>query len=243
METNKTLSNFIHEILLDYYNRNPRDYHYFAVGAGPRTLILDKFTSDIDQIYPTFLKKVKDKTIRVTHFDPIFNNRKRIDFLQEYFKVMNFSYDDSEGMHCWRSHDQRVEIFVIPEAFDIQNEMQFIKALINYHIIYNSYLVFQEYYGFSNGGNSLFKIHRHLYSSLEDEKSKDIYKKKILFDITYGEAHCMTDMETSIPFVDVNEDFINFCILSKQERLAYLDTQPNINSIIKKDWNKTFFNY
>jgi hypothetical protein len=242
MENNKTLSNFIHEILLDYYNRNHREYHYFAVGAGPRTLNLDKFTCDIDQIYPKFLKEIKDKTIRVTHFDPIFKNKDRIDFLDKYFTVMNFSYDDSEGIHCWRSYDQRVEIFVIPNELDIPNEMQFITALVNHHIIYNSYLVFQEYYGLSNGGNSLFKISRHLYSSLEDEKSKDIYKKKILFDITYGEAHCMTNMETSIPFVDDNGDFINLCILSKKERLTYLDTQPNINSIINKDWIKIFFN-
>lgn len=240
MEMNKTISNFIHEILLDYYNRNPRDYHYFAVGAGPRTLTLDKFSSDIDQLYPTFLKKVKDKTIRVTHFDPIFRNKDRIDFLKVYFKVMNFSYDDSEGMHCWRSHDHKIEIFVIPEILDIPNEMHFIKALVNHHIINNSYLVFQEYYGLSNGSTSLFKIHRYLYASLEDEKSKHIYKKKIIFDITYGEAHCMTNMETSAPFVDINGDFINFCILSKQERLTYLDSQPNINSIINKDWVKTF---
>ena len=51
----------------------------------------------------------------------------------------------------------------------------------------------------------------------------------------------MTNMETSAPFVDINGDFINLCILSKQERLEYLDSQPNINSIINKDWIKTFF--
>jgi hypothetical protein len=69
------------------------------------------------------LKKVKDKTIRVTHFVPILKNEDRINFLKVYFKVMNFNYDDSEGMHCWRSNDHKIEIFVIPETLDIPNEM------------------------------------------------------------------------------------------------------------------------
>jgi hypothetical protein len=71
--------------LLQYCAANARDYTYIGIGSKNRTADIYNFTPDMDQILPCFLDNVKDKTIRVIHFDPLFAPEYDNGFLKRYF--------------------------------------------------------------------------------------------------------------------------------------------------------------
>ena len=131
-------SNHTIDFLLDFISKNPRDFTYFAVGSGPRTTELNNFNSQLDQIFPTFLRdyiSFSDSTIRVVHYDPVFKLEDEITFLKTYFNSLknigfDFKYDSSEYLPTWRTSDYRIEVFVIGEEFDIINETQVIESMI-----------------------------------------------------------------------------------------------------------------
>ena len=77
--------------LLDWIEKNPREYTYFALGSAPRYTEMSKFTAEIDQIYPRFLRKV-NKTIRIIHFDQLFERDDNFAFLYEYFDSLGFNH-------------------------------------------------------------------------------------------------------------------------------------------------------
>jgi hypothetical protein len=220
MSTNHTI-----DFLLDFISKNPRDFTYFAVGSVPRTTKLNDFIPELDQIFPTFLREYinySDSTIRVVHYDPLFKQEHNISFLKDYFASLDsigldFKYDSSEYLPTWRTSDYRIEVFVIAEEFDIQNEIQVIESMVQNHLKTNTKLVFQEYYGLSNGSTSLINIHKQFYNSTIQQLKK-IYQSNILFDITYGESHCMTNMVVEKPLFDNYGNFINLCILNNEER-------------------------
>ena len=225
--------------LLDWIEKNPREYTYFALGSAPRYTEMSKFTAEIDQIYPRFLRKV-NKTIRIIHFDQLFERDDNFAFLYEYFDSLGFNHSMINNMNCWTSDDHIIEVFIIPQNMDIMNELPYIYDMVKHHIKYNSYFVFQEYFGFSNGPVSLVKLHRQIYDSIIDESQKNIYKNKVLFDITYGEAHCLTNMEMSEPFVNMMGDFINLSILVDNERLQYIGINQSIDSHFINEYSKMY---
>jgi hypothetical protein len=240
-------SNHTIDFLLDFISKNPRDFTYFAVGSVPRTTKLNDFISELDQIFPTFLREYinySDSTIRVVHYDPLFKQEHNISFLKDYFASLNsigldFIYDSSEYLPTWRTSDYRIEVFVIAEGFDIQNEIQVIESMVQNHLKTNTKLVFQEYYGLSNGSTSLINIHKQFYNSTIQQLKK-IYQSNILFDITYGESHCTTNMAVEKPLFDNYGNFINLCILNNEEREKLIGTNVKFDSIYKKLMIKNF---
>ena len=143
-------SNQTIDLLLDFFQKNPRDFTYFAVGSYPRYLNFEEFTLEIDQIFPMFLRDFinsNDETIRVVHYDPMFNNTDGLDFLHKYFKslsslTLDFKYSDDDGFHCWRTSDYRIEVFIIGEEFNIPYEKLHIHSMIMHHLTTNTKLVF-----------------------------------------------------------------------------------------------------
>jgi len=242
-------SNLMIHSLLDFFQRNPRDFTYFAVGSSPRILDVEKLTPELDQIFPTFLRDYitsKDDTIRVVHYDPVFNQEAVINFLHQYFKslsslTLDFKYDDQDGILHWFTTDYRIEVFVLGQSFDIPNEIENIKSMITHHLNTKTKLVFQEYYGLSNGANSLVHMHKEFYQSISPEH-KELYKQNILFDITYGEAHCMTDMLNEKPMLDDFGNFINLCILTFEEKNELIGINERFDNIYKKENIKKFMN-
>ena len=235
-------SNQTIDLLLDFFQRNPRDYTYFAVGSGPRTIQLEAFIPELDQIFPSFLREYisfNEDTIRIVHYDSVFNKKEVINFLNIYFKKLGFNYDDSDGFLSWKTPDHRIEVFVIGEDFDIPNELKHIQSMIKHYLDTNTKLVFQEYYGLSNGPSSLIQIHKQFYEATS-QNFKEVYKQNILFDITYGEAHCMTNMAVEKPMLDDYGNFINFCILDKDEREKIIGINKKFDEIYRKIIIKKF---
>lgn len=244
MSTNHTI-----DFLLDFISKNPRDFTYFAVGSGPRESKLNNFNAQLDQIFPTFLRdyiSYSDSTIRVVHYDPVFEQEDRIIFLKTYFDSLknigfDFKYDSSEYLPTWKTSDYKIEVFVIGEVFDIINETPVIESMIQHHLKTNTKLVFQEYYGLSNGSTSLIQMHKQFYNSTSP-KLKERYLHNILFDITYGEAHCMTNMEVEKPMLDNYGNFINLCLLSSEEKEKLIGVNEKFDNIYKKLIIKNYIN-
>jgi hypothetical protein len=167
-----------------------------------------------------------------------------INFLKTYFASLtsiglDFKYDSSEFLPTWRTSDYKIEVFVIGEEFDIINETPVIESMIKHHLKTNTKLVFQEYYGLSNGSTSLIKMHKQFYNFMSLELKKR-YQNNILFDITYGEAHCMTNMKIEKPMFDNYGNFINLCILNNAERDELIGVNENFDIIYKKLMIKNF---
>jgi hypothetical protein len=205
--------------ILNYVQANPREYTYLGIGSKNRTNDLTKFTPDLDQILPCFLKDVK-KTIRVIHFDPAFSND--YNFLSSYFKSKGFTNDG----HVWISEDFRIEVIICPQMFDFEDD--FIRPLIRQTIEHKAQLVVQAYTGWE-----LSNIFKKLYGEFEG-RDKEYIRQNVLFDITYGtECHCMTNMTEHAPMLDKNGKFYNFILYNEAEILQSIGLHPRMNKLIE----------
>jgi hypothetical protein len=235
------MDSIIFYFLISYFQANPRDLTYFGIGTYPRVQLLEQFTPEVDQLIPVFLKdqiKKSTDTIRILLIDPQFD--KCMDFLHQYFLSTSYDldYDDSDGFHRWISSDQRIEIFVINMymrntgsigTYGIPHEIinihdTFLKDITNIILQNNSKLIVQDYTGADTR-----EIFRNLYNI---SNNKELFKKKILFDITYGENHCHIDLTTEKPIFDPRGDFINIILLNIDELRPLFDYHPKIKKYI-----------
>jgi hypothetical protein len=212
------------------YNRlNSRDITFVGIGTTPRITNLDQFTDRIDQIIPLFIKNIKEKTIRLIHFDSVFE--RCIDFLHVYFQSKNFTYDNQEMMHIWRSADHKIEVIINTFYFCYDEHKFFLNELIetcftnpNKHAKF----ILQD---FTGTDSSI------MFTQLYNETSipqKNMFREKILFDISYGNNHCDLDLIKYEPIYDPNGDFINILLMDINELRIYLDYHPLIKEHVQK---------
>lgn len=205
--------------VLRYTRANPREYTYIGIGSKNRTNDLTKFTADLDQILPCFVKDVS-KTIRAIHFDPRFSDD--YEFLQKYFGSKGFTYDGN----VWISADFRIEVIICPRMFEWDDD--FMNTTIKQTIADKSQLVVQEF-----TGRELADNFKQLYSQFSDS-DKHYICQNVLFDITYGTAcHCMTDMTEHAPMLDKNGKFYNFTLYDEQDMLQSIGIHPRMNKLIE----------
>jgi hypothetical protein len=215
----------VHEEIVNYIIRNPRDITYIGLGSSPRFSKLDEFTSKIDQILPVFMMdliKNTTKTIRVIHYDPMFEHT--LEFLQLYFnsKNLELTYDCNE-MHSWTSKDQQIEIIICCIEFNFSDNTFY--ELVNIFLYSNTKLILQSYTGFE-----LLYIFQKLYHM---SPMKEKFKNNILFDITYNQdCCCMTDMSKYKPFYNNRNNFMNILLLNEAEMFNLIGNNDEINKII-----------
>jgi hypothetical protein len=224
---------YILEEINRYCSRNAYNLTFIGIGTAPRTNILDQFTSRIDQIMPIFIDLDLYQTIRIIHFDPRFSES--IDFLHEYFdsKDIPFKYDNSEGMHVWRSADNTIEIIINSFSFNFTNEFNntlsnqdwFLEEMVN--TIYDkNKLIVQSY-----SGKDTSIIFRKLYNNSLNQSN---FKKNIIFDVGYGENNCDLDPHKYQPIYDKDYNFINILVLNFDELKNYINYNPIIKEFIIK---------
>jgi hypothetical protein len=210
--------------LISYCSSNSREYTYIGIGSKNRVNEVSKFTPDMDQIMPCFLDTIKDKTIRMIHFDPQFATEDN-NFLTRYFNSKGFSVQDIGGHRSWVSSDFRIEVIIVSEMFD-ENSL-FLKAMMSQAIKYKSKLVVQMY-----TGSSMDKLFKNLYYCFI-ESEKQYIRDNILFDITYGDSHCMTNMTENAPMIDKNGKFYNFLLYSENDMFNSIGLLPKMDELIK----------
>lgn len=219
--------NFILSELIDYTSNNLRDYTYIGIGSAPNTRPLNEHS---DQILPVFLEDIiRDtfKSIRVMHFDPKFELY--MEYLHTYFGEKGYIYNDHDGMHIWKSKDNRIEIIINNIEIYINHENDgFLEAMVKNILMNKNKLVVQQ---FTGGG--LTEFHKYVYSCTT-EINRELYKKNILFDITYGmNCSCGTDMAIYKPFYDEEGNFYNILLYTPAELISVLGKNPKIDEYIK----------
>jgi len=185
----------------------PADYTYIGIGSAPH-LPIEQLDAQTDQLIPVFILNVlgtTNYTVRCIHIDPAFN----LNTLQAYFNKQtlglvytSFTHIDSYEYHMW-SND-RIEMIFMFESFDHE---WFLDDFCQMTIDTKKMLVYQDY----TGHNSI-PLFKRLY---QNSTNRRVFKKKILFDITYGNDYgCMTNLSKYWPLYDSYGDFINLHLLS-----------------------------
>ena len=233
-DENRLPNEFVLNELDNFIRVNPRNT-YFGIGSAPHNNEL--ITKEIrwDQIIPVFLLEEFQRNTdpwRIIHFDPAYE--KKIDFLKDYFGTkLSLTYDNSEGYHMWRSGDHRIEVLIFDRYFHHQNPNRgenddwFLNKLNENILASDTKLIVQEYTGYD-----LKDIRGNLFRT---SSNPDKFKKRILYDVTYGEdCHCMTDLTKYKPFYDKEGNFINVALLNETDLLKVIGTNKEIDDIVKK---------
>ena len=201
--------------LLEHCSLNTYHYTYIGIGSKNRTEDLEKFDADMDQILPCFLTQIKNKMIRAIHFDSRF--AENTEFLDKYFKAKGFVKVDN----FWRSNN--IEVIIYPENMD--SDKWFLNEMIKQSAYDRTKLVVQYFTGMD-----CIPLFKEIY---EESSEKDHIKKNVLFDITYGEGHCMTPMTKYFPMLDPNGDFYNFMFYNEAEMINMIGVLPQMDGLIK----------
>jgi hypothetical protein len=248
--------NQIYANILKYYRANTRDYNYVAIGSAPH-LTFDKLDDRWDQMIPKFLVDIintTDLTIRIILIDPEFSkknmveyfnsNRWTLDIPLEFENVpQKYIFLDTDeilnNLQIWRTTDHRIEVLIVSDSFYHINRWNertddwFLKSISELTISCRNKLVVQEY-----TGHELDDLRRELYST---SSNKDLFKKHVLVDMTYGEdCHCGTDLTKYAPYYDKNFDFINISMLNEHEYIDLYGMNEKIDTLIKNYFLKKF---
>ena len=214
-----------------------KDYTYIGIGSAPRTIVLENFVAEIDQIIPVFMMDIiynTKKSIRIINIDPQFAHC--MEFLHEYFasKNLNLYFDNSSGLNIWKSSDNRIEIIMVGDSLDNDRKLL---GITNLAINTNTQLVVQRY-----TGATLTEIFKQVSDELSarSEANKKYIKNRILFDITYGEdCNCSTDMTKYKPICDKYGNFHNIMLYTPEDLLMHKNN-PKIYVFAKNHYVREY---
>lgn len=212
----------------------PFPFTYLAIGSNPHAATLEALNDFWDQLMPCFLRETLSTTkVRAIHFDPAFEYN--MEFIQQYFatKYVALTYmpkTEDRPYHSWTS--PKLEVLVLTERFDHETDDWFLDELSEKVLARRGKLVVQEY-----SGQRLTKT---LQSVFEKTSNPEAFKKNILFDITYGEASCMTDMSSTKPIYDKAGDFVNISLFTAEDMLCSVGISLELDARIKAFFVKKF---
>jgi hypothetical protein len=223
----------VFNLFLERVNADPRPFTYMGVGTNPYARTVEELTDECDQLVPLFLREQHRKAQRILHFDPAFNSN--IDFIKEYF-TRKFALIYSEPTldrpyHSWTS--SRLEVLLSTEPLYYKNSWYpeqadhewFLTKLTTAIIDTGGHLILQDFTGRNplDTFNSLYK----------SSPQPQIFKRRILFDITYGESSCQTDLTVYKPIYNRHGDFINFTLFSSDEVRENIGFDSRLDGLIK----------
>uniref|UniRef100_A0A6C0BKE1 Uncharacterized protein n=1 Tax=viral metagenome TaxID=1070528 RepID=A0A6C0BKE1_9ZZZZ len=216
--------------------QTPVHFTYLGIGTNPHTTTVDALTDAWDQLMPVFVRDQlrRRQKVRVFHIDPQF--KYNLEFLREYFatRFPRLTYD---GEYNWTSSTLDVHVsdssFYHNNKYDTNNDDPFLLELSEICLNTGSRLVVQEF-----TGHILIPTFKECFASTT---RPSLFKKKILFDITYGNASCMTDLTKHSPLYDKNGDFINFALCTYDEIKGLIDLKrTDLNTLIIPYFKKAF---
>ena len=219
--------------LLNRCSNYPKEFTYLGIGSAPHDPP-DKIDAVWDQVLPVFILDLlhnTTKTLRIIHFDPQF----KLDAMKTYFDLKHLGLSLKEEKESyWVWSNERIEIVISPDYFDHTPSTDiFLKDLTESILKTNAQLVVQEF-----TGRELNETRTNVYKQISE---KSLFKKKILFDITYGEAcHCMTDMTKYKPIYDTYGDFFNFTLYTAIELKKVIGMSERTDKLILSYFYKEY---
>lgn len=244
-------SEMILSTILEYTSTNPKDLTYIGIGTNPHKdldALSEKDRNFWDQVIPVFINEIIDtgKSIRMIHIDPAYEGN--MPRMMEYFSRRGYTYDTSLGFNRWVKDNNRIEILIFSVAFEhfkfvmeqfrhlphnnIPPDDWFLEMITEQTILQGGQLILQEFTGYET--NDLFK------KIFDKTPNKELFKKKILFDVSYGNSSCMLDLTKYKPFYDKNGDFLNFILYTRDEILQIVGTHSGMDELIKKYFLKEY---
>ena len=218
--------------------KTPVDFTYLGIGSAPHARTIETFDDVWDQLVPVFVREQARKTRRIIHFDPAFTHS--IDFVKTYFATYypELVYHKMDTYHSFTS--PRLEVIITEDALEYKNKFYereenhewFLDELCTTVLKNKGQLAVQDF-----TGRYLDEIFKRVY---EKSSNKELFKRKILFDITYGHASCMTDLTKNKPIYDSNGDFANFLLYSPREIIMAIGKDPRLDGLIKEHYVKKF---
>ena len=202
--------------ILQRVKSDPRKFTYIGIGSCPQ-VTFEEFTDRWDQIIPVFVRDKGDR-IRIVHFDPGFSTQDKVDFVQKYLTTkhlrMQLRYEaatDEKPYHYWISESGLLELIISQQSFDYEEprDVEFLTSLCEHSMSTGGRLALQDY-----TGRKPMQCFRSLYANTQN---RDLFRKKIIFDIEYGDGHCWTDMSIARPIYDASGDFINIVLFNHEE--------------------------
>jgi hypothetical protein len=194
--------------------KKPADFTYVGIGTNPHAATVAELNDFWDQLMPVFVRDQLHKTVRVFHFDPAFEYK--MNFIKEYYatKYPELVYSQQSGYHGWFS--PRLEVYLAPVVLMRKSDYnpdgaddEFLSSLSNIIVDQGTQIVVQDFSG--QDLQAPFK------AAYEASTNKPVFKRKVLFDITYGNASCMTDLTKYKPIYDRHGNFVNFTLFTASE--------------------------
>ena len=212
----------------------PKDFTYLGIGSAAHDPP-EQITDAWDQVLPVFIMELlrdTKKTLRVIHFDPRFV----LDDLTRYFILKKLKLSLlSEDETGWVWSNKRIEVIISKLYLYHTSEDWFLRDLAKEVLRTDGQLVVQEF-----SGQELGETFKWVYSEIEPIQKK-LFKKKIIFDITFGEAcHCMTDMSKYKPLYTPDGSFYNFTLYTSREMKEHVGLSKQIDTIIFTYFHKLY---
>lgn len=216
------------ESILRTVELEPIELTYLGIGSSPHLQPGQSLDPKNDQLIPQcfheFLR-CDQKSMRLIHFDPDFS--RCVEFLHSYFETWNLiPMEFSDGMSWIGEH---LEVILLPETIDHTEHFWFFQRLTETLLDQGGKLLIQEY-----TGHELDTLNKRLY---ETTQNKDLYKGRILLDMTYGtDIGCSTDMTKAQPFYDYNLDFLNLHFMTEEDALRWARISFKLDEILRRKY-------
>jgi hypothetical protein len=211
--------------ILNYLSENQVDLVYFAIGSVFRCNDLNKLTPVLDQVYPNFLREWEG-SFKAIHFDPRFGDDETKLFTEKYFTSLGFFKEKNS----WFSKNKLKEFIIVEE--EIYHDCTFFTNLSQ--VCMPRKLIVQDF-----TGKLLDELFIQVYYSFSPHE-RIIFRKNVIFDMTCGNASCMTDMSVTYPMLDSNGDFLNFMLICPEDFEKNINKDPKLNALIKEYYVKQY---
>jgi hypothetical protein len=201
--------------------RENTKFTYFAIGSMFRNLDLN-LSPELDQVYPTFLKSHDSFT--AIHFDPRFEDC--WEFTDAYFAKKGFQKIGNQYV----LGNKQFFIFTNHIEYDTLFFYELSKPFVEKQI----QLIVQDF-----TGHLLNDLCIQVYYSFPEDKRK-LFRENVLFDMTCGNASCMTDMNTTFPITDKAGKFLNFVLIPPHELVDFINHNPRLDTLIEDVYRKEY---
>jgi hypothetical protein len=124
---------------------------------------------------------------------------------------------------------EHMEVIIVPEKIDHDDHFWFVQRLCDTVLQQKGKLVLQEYTGYE-----VKSLNQRLY---EVSPNKELYKRRILLDMTYGtDIGCSTDMTKAQPFYDYDLNFLNLHFMTEQDTKRWIHISLKLDEILKQKY-------
>lgn len=214
----------------------PPSFTYAAIGSNPHAATVEELNDSWDQLMPVFVReRATRETVRCIHFDPAFE--RNLEFLKNYFKMkypglLYSPKNEDQPFYSWQSNT--LNVYVITEVFNHEEDAWFLEQYGDHVLAVGGQLVVQDF-----SGNCMNKMRKEAYTN---SSMPALFKKKILYDITYGDASCMTDMSKTRPIYDKSGNLVNFTLYTPHEMLDVVGISSELDALVKAYFIKEYKN-